>query len=378
MLNILEVNRSLHFFGLSLTFLKLMVRCTTIDRALLEKVKLDKVLSKLIKKPDEKIKALAQKILDSVASSSKAKDVPNKPSPVPVNGVSKGTTASSSAARPSESLRKQRDNATPTLPAKKAAAPLSKPGSVVSAKSAAISSRGAQALKEAAAAKAATNNTAINAPAIKVKVNHVVPKTSSFFANLQSASKKPGTSNAAKAAQQNDPKIRYDSSPLQSSWIYILTITSKPIDSKSLAPSTSTAPPPPPKPTFSFAETMANLTKPKEVEPSVKPAENLPPETEEEKAKRLRKEERRKLRVSFKPDDTLVDIRYFVHDPEEEVGPDDNMIRDVGDIGSEGRILKMHKGMDEMDEDEDFTTNEVTLAPWTSPSCKLFQSCLTT
>ena len=115
---------------------------------------------------------------------------------------------------------------------------------------------------------------------------------------------------------------------------------------------------------------MANLTKPKEAEPSTKPAENLPPETEEEKAKRLRKEKRRKLRVSFKPDDTLVDTRYFVHDPEEEVGPDDSMIRDVGDIGSEGRMLKMHKGLDEMDEDEDSTNDEITLAPWNPPSCK--------
>ena len=131
----------------------------------------------------------------------------------------------------------------------------------------------------------------------------------------------------------------------------------------------STAPAAAPKPSFSFAETMANLTKPKEVVSTTK-LENRPPETAEEKAKRLRKEERRKLRVTFKPDDSLVDIRVFVHDPEEEVGHDDSMVRDVGDIGGEGRMLKMHKDLDMMDEDEDGNTGEETLAPWRLPSCK--------
>ena len=113
---------------------------------------------------------------------------------------------------------------------------------------------------------------------------------------------------------------------------------------------------------------MANLTKPKEVASTTKLADNRPPETEEEKIKRLRKEERRKLRVSFKPEGSLVEIRTFVHDPEEEVGHDENMIRDVGDIGSEGRMLKMHKELDAMDEDEDGTAGEQTLAAWCTPS----------
>ena len=63
-----------------------------------------------------------------------------------------------------------------------------------------------------------------------------------------------------------------------------------------------------------------------------------------------------------------MEIRTFVHDPEEEMGHDDNMIRDVGDIGSEGRMLKMHKELDTMDEDEDGATGEQTLAVWCTPS----------
>ena len=121
---------------------------------------------------------------------------------------------------------------------------------------------------------------------------------------------------------------------------------------------------------------MANLTKPKEITSTIKATENLPPETEEERAKRLRKEERRKLRVTFKPQESLVEIRLFIHDPEEEMGHDDNMIRDVGDISSEGRMLKKNKemGFENLDDDED---NEVNLAPWTVPSCRFYSlSCL--
>lgn len=125
---------------------------------------------------------------------------------------------------------------------------------------------------------------------------------------------------------------------------------------------------PPPKPTFSFAETMANLTKPKEPEMTKKAEDNRPPETEEERAKRLRKEERRKLRVTFKPDATLTTIRYFTHDPEE-LGHDANMLRDVADVGNEGRMFKQHKDMYDLDEDDESPREEV-LRPFRTPSRK--------
>lgn len=133
-------------------------------------------------------------------------------------------------------------------------------------------------------------------------------------------------------------------------------------------------PAPPPavvqKPAFSFSETMADLSKPKELVPS-KPAEDLPPETEEERKKRIRKEERRKLRVSWKPDDSLTEIRLFTHDPEEDIGHDDSMIRDVADVGGEGRTLKLHRGMDDLDdedEDDDPEARTKTFHPYTSPT----------
>lgn len=114
---------------------------------------------------------------------------------------------------------------------------------------------------------------------------------------------------------------------------------------------------------------MANLNKQKET-PPLQAEETGPPLTAEEKIKRDRKAERKKLRVSFKPDDSLVDIRIFVHDPEEEMGHEDSLVRDVGDSRGEGQMLKMHKDLDLTDEDEDGLPTEESYAPWTPPSCK--------
>jgi hypothetical protein len=121
------------------------------------------------------------------------------------------------------------------------------------------------------------------------------------------------------------------------------------------------------KPAFSFAQTMASLLKPKEQEAApVKSEKQLPPETPEEKAKRLRKEARRHLRVTFKPDTALVQIKYFSHDPEEELGHDENFVRDAGDIGGEGRMFKQHKELEEEDDEDDETDLEDEA--WQEPS----------
>ena len=131
----------------------------------------------------------------------------------------------------------------------------------------------------------------------------------------------------------------------------------------------------PPKPAFSFSATMANLHAQKDAAP-VKAEETRKPETPEEKRKRLRKEERRKLRVSFKPDDILVQIREFVHDPEEELGHEDSQVRDVGDSRGEGQMLKMHKDLELMDEDEDYEPPEEVLPDWYIPTRKSERYCI--
>ena len=142
----------------------------------------------------------------------------------------------------------------------------------------------------------------------------------------------------------------------------LLILHSIPLETKaSVVPATAS------KPTFSFAETMANLNKPKEPT-SVKAEDVRPPETDEERAKRLRKESRRSLRVSFKPDDSLVEVRTFIHDPDEELGHDDSMVRDVGDLRQEGQTLKMHRDLDVPDDEDDTGLPDEMLMPWALPS----------
>jgi hypothetical protein len=105
------------------------------------------------------------------------------------------------------------------------------------------------------------------------------------------------------------------------------------------------------KPSFSFGDLMADLNKPKEA-PAPKPTEDQPPETDDERKKRLRKEERRKLRVTWKPDEDLTEIRLFTHDPEEELGPGDGSMRSLGDVKGEGSVLKLHKDLEELEEED--------------------------
>ncbi|KAF4343319.1 hypothetical protein FBEOM_2723 [Fusarium beomiforme] len=85
-------------------------------------------------------------------------------------------------------------------------------------------------------------------------------------------------------------------------------------------------------------------------------------ETPEEKAKRLRKEARRKLRVSWKPEGELVQIKVFQKEEAEDEGRESNMIRDAADDRSEGMVLKQRANVEEEEDDED-----VPYQPWMGP-----------
>lgn len=140
----------------------------------------------------------------------------------------------------------------------------------------------------------------------------------------------------------------------------MLTLSSTPTEKKESQPAPS-------RPAFSFGDIMADLNKQKESPPS-EPAENMPPETEEERTKRLRKEARRKLRVTWKPDDSLTEVRLFTHDPDEELGPGDHAQREAGDVKGEGSVLKLHRDLDEFDEEEDGGVREESFRDYYEPS----------
>ncbi len=117
--------------------------------------------------------------------------------------------------------------------------------------------------------------------------------------------------------------------------------------------------------------------KPKAPEASVKPEASRQPETESEKRKRLRREKLGGMGikgVTFKPDESLVQIRLLSPALEEEfdrMEVDEPMVRDVDDVGGEGRMFKKHLDVDLMDEDEDGGEgSEITIRPFRNPSCK--------
>ncbi|PHH81092.1 hypothetical protein CDD80_3374 [Ophiocordyceps camponoti-rufipedis] len=87
------------------------------------------------------------------------------------------------------------------------------------------------------------------------------------------------------------------------------------------------------------------------------------PESPEKMAKRLRKEARRKLRVSWKPEGELVQIKVFEKDDDEDQGRDMNMIRDAADDRSEGMVLK-RRGSVAVEEEDD----ELPYRPWFAPT----------
>lgn len=93
-------------------------------------------------------------------------------------------------------------------------------------------------------------------------------------------------------------------------------------------------------------------------------------ETPDEKVKRLRKEARRSLRVSWKPEPDLVQIKVFEKVDGEDTGRDGNMIRDAADDRAEGMILKQGRGQVEEDEDDD----DIPYQPWTEPTVMDFSS----
>ncbi|KAF2767648.1 hypothetical protein EJ03DRAFT_143692 [Teratosphaeria nubilosa] len=300
---------------------------TTVDEAALEKTHLDKVLKRYVKQGDAKTQYYAKKVLQNAAAASKQNaESATKPGQPPAKtGSAASPVPVKKEPEPVAGIKRPASNAGEGGMQKKLATGLTKPNGT-----SAMSRHMAPAKKSTSAADAAKPSTATTTPATKTK--QVTAKPSSFFSTL-SAAKKPGTSiKAGTPAQAAGPKIAAERK-------------------SSATPAASAAP----KSSFSFAETMANLNKPKqEKPPSVKPVDKeAPPETLEQKARRLRREARGNLKVHFKIGDELCEIRYFSHDPEEEIGHNDSQMRDMADAGGEGRALKLHQDMMDIDEDDE-------------------------
>jgi len=315
--------------GLSAAIYDMLVRCVgTLTTELLEETKVIKALNSMKKNVNEKNKVLIQQIVEGAAAGSKKAKVSSPPEEITVDpkiakrpatqplGRSSSETPAVKKLKPTEALVNGDKKSAIKMPLATAVAQQKRPG-----------------------------ERATTAPALaKPRGTQVVNKPSTLFASLNAASKKPAASSTLAAAAKSVTKPVAGTKDKKSTTVQVNK------------PAVST-----------FAETMAALLKPKqeEVAAPVKSEKQYPPETPAEKAKRLRKESRRHLRVTFKPDASLVHIKYFHHDPEEESGHDENFVRDAGDIGGEGRMFKQHKEMEDEEDDEEM---ELAYGQWKEPS----------
>lgn len=300
----------------------------TTTTEILEETKLSKALNVLKRKVNDKTKALIQKIEDGAAAGSKKVKVSSPP-------VVDVTAETKPLKRPASQPAGRTSTEAPSKKLKPADTTTN--GDKKSAMTTATSRTLPTTQQKRPGEKS------VPGP-VRTQGIKITNKPSSLFTSLNAASKKPNATPSSVSAAKPAAK------------------SSVPVSAAKRSVPASVA-----KPAFSFKDTMAELLKPKEEKAATpsKTEKQLPPETPEEKAKRLRKESRRHLRVKFRPGDALVNIRYFNHDPEEETGHDENFVRDAGDIGGEGRMFKQHKEMDDEDDEED---EETEYRPWRNPS----------
>jgi hypothetical protein len=317
---------------------------TTLDNAKIDKVNLSKILPRVQKKGDARVQFWVKKILSNAEAATKdAAAQGEQKKPAAATSGSAANTASppqkKAGLEPVAGIKRSAANPGEGGIVKKAATGTSKPNGTT----AAPKINGAATKTTTDAAKP----TAAGTTAVPVRKT-VVAKPSGFFSGLQSAAKKPGTSIADRSAAAST--------------------VNKPTSATRPAGRPAATAAAPTKPAFSFAETMANLAKPKEEKVAAKPQKEETTETPEERTKRLRKEQRRKLHVRFKAGDELVQIRLFTHDPEEDGGHDASQMRDMSDVGGEGRVLKQHNAMEDLDDEDEIMEEADNLLEFKEPS----------
>lgn len=111
------------------------------------------------------------------------------------------------------------------------------------------------------------------------------------------------------------------------------------------APKAETAQQSPSSSSSGFSALFAEINAPKEeIKAARAPPEIVPDlkETDQDRERRLRKEKRRRLnlRVAFKADPQLTEVRIFHKEDGEDDGPEGNMTRDAADDKAEGKMLK--------------------------------------
>lgn len=182
---------------------QLLARFVTMDEDVLQKTNVAKLLPRFVKRGGQTVKELAQKIMDNAAASTKrkqeaakaaSKDESASKSPAPeTSGDAPRTESVAGTKRPREG-EKGESNGQPAT--KRTVTPSGAKSATKADNGAATSGKSSTETRAESKPSSATGNTA----ALRPKANIVAPKPTSLFGSLASASKKPGTSNAARAA----------------------------------------------------------------------------------------------------------------------------------------------------------------------------------
>ena len=187
-----------------------MAKFTTIDQDMLEKTKNDKILSRFVKKGGDTIKQLAKTILDNAeASTKRKKEKQNTKSTSMAASEGNSGPDSDSAGKyqgtsqtqakrhpPASGVKRPRetDSGSDRPGAKKAAAPVNARAGTGTANTKKATTTGVQ-------KNAKPGQNQASQATKQPRANIVTPKPAlNYFSSLMSASKKPGTSNAARAA----------------------------------------------------------------------------------------------------------------------------------------------------------------------------------
>ncbi|KAI0152854.1 hypothetical protein GGR57DRAFT_503364 [Xylariaceae sp. FL1272] len=365
----------------SLAILMFLSQASWMDLAIFEQVKLSQILEKYGNELDRKGKDLAAEIADN-AREATAKD-------------SAAKSKTSSQAKPqatdaSKAIKPVSIAKTTPVPIKntpliisKTSATLQKPQATQSSSNAALdaSRKETKAYTGLLSARKASNGAAKAAIGIspskrlrdddgdsRAAKKVATETTVSSLSNTRVAS----TPNAANLAASTASSGQNRQKPSGSTILNKARTVSKPQPRRVEAPSSVSS---------KIGGLLADIEKPAEIKPKPQKEPTKAPETEAEKARRLRKESRRGRTVTWKPDNELEQIRFFEHDSAEDEGRASNFTRDAHDNRQEGQMLKqmqqrsMQEVNDGEDDDDDGIPEETSLRQWVAPQLIDF-SCL--
>jgi hypothetical protein len=308
----------------------------------LEVTKLSKVLAAFAKRGNDEVKVLVKLVIENAGSTGARNEVGS----TNVTSTVSGTT--SKVAKANDLNSKAVEESKKVLGETKASA------SRIAVKSGEIKPKSEPQASEGVAGtkRARSGAEVLAAPAAKRTAVSTTATSKTATPNTSTAVKKPlstlgskSSANVSSSATASKSKTVTSAAAKPSGFFSSVQTTVKKPQGTAVEKKTSTNPSAATTSTpsgsgFSLGGLLEGLTNAKSIETKSKASEPKVVETEEEKAKRLRKEARRKLRVSWKVGDELVEVRLFTHDPEEDTGHDASSVRDAGDIMNEGRAFK--------------------------------------